>query len=297
MTETRTPAGASGAYAGWLERQPLAANTRRAYRVRVAQYCAYLATTPIDAGDPLRDIHAASYAARDYRTWLKTVRKAKPASVNLSLAALEHFYRFLGLDPPDVAREDLSQAAPRALEPAEQVAFLRAVERARSARDRAIAHLLFYTGLRIGECAALNVDDVAISARKGLVIVRRGKGDTYREVSLNAAARTTLDAYMTERATRVVAAGERGLFLNPQGRRLSTRAIDLVVREFGRDAGLALSAHVLRHTCLTALVRNGNDLVLVAEIAGHRRLETTRRYSLPSERDRAAAMDGLRVEY
>jgi len=38
---------------------------------------------------------------------LKTVRKAKPASVNLSLAALDHFYRFLGLDPPDVAREDL----------------------------------------------------------------------------------------------------------------------------------------------------------------------------------------------
>jgi len=215
-TEIRTPAEASGAYAAWLERQPLAANTRRAYRVRVAQYCAYLATTPVDAGDPLRDIHAASYAARDYRTWLKTVRKAKPASVNLSLAALDHFYRFLGLNPLDVAREDLPQAAPRALEPAEQVAFLRAVERARSARDRAIAHLLFYTGLRIGECADLDVDDVALSARKGLVTVRRGKGDTYREVSLNAAVRATLDAYMTERATRGAAAGERGLFLNPR---------------------------------------------------------------------------------
>ncbi len=42
-TETRTPTEASGAYAGWLERQPLAVNTRRAYRVQVAQYCAYLA--------------------------------------------------------------------------------------------------------------------------------------------------------------------------------------------------------------------------------------------------------------
>jgi hypothetical protein len=37
--------------------------------------------------------------------------------------------------------------------------------------------------------------------------------------------------------------------------------------------------------------------VLVAEIAGHKRLETTRRYSLPTERDREAAMEGLRVEY
>jgi site-specific recombinase XerD len=45
---------------------------------------------------------------------------------------------------------------------------------------------------------------------------------------------------------------------------------------------LSLSAHVLRHTCVTNLVRGGNDLVLVAELAGHRRLETTRRYSLPA---------------
>jgi site-specific recombinase XerD len=49
----------------------------------------------------------------------------------------------------------------------------------------------------------------------------------------------------------------------------------------GVDAQLELSAHVLRHTCLTNLVRAGNDLALIAEIAGHKRLETTRRYSLP----------------
>ncbi len=59
-TETRTLAEASGAYSAWLERQPLAANTRRTYRVGVVQYCVYLATTPIDTGDPLRDRPAAS---------------------------------------------------------------------------------------------------------------------------------------------------------------------------------------------------------------------------------------------
>jgi integrase/recombinase XerC len=44
-------------------------------------------------------------------------------------------------------------------------------------------------------------------------------------------------------------------------------------------------------------VRDGADVVLVAEIAGHRRLETTRRYSLPSQADRQAAMERLKVEY
>ena len=45
-------------------------------------------------------------------------------------------------------------------------------------------------------------------------------------------------------------------------------------------------------TCLTNLVRRGNDLVLEASVAGHRRLETTRRYSLPSLVDRESAMEG-----
>ena len=90
---------------------------------------------------------------------------------------------------------------------------------------------------------------------------------------------------------------EPALFLNAQGGRLSIRAIDLVIRRLGRASGLTLSAHTLRHTCLTTLVRTGNDLVLVAEIAGHRRLETTRRYSLPTAADRERAMEGVRVDY
>ena len=69
-----------------------------------------------------------------------------------------------------------------------------------------------------------------------------------------------------------------------------------MIRQLGQDANLELSAHVLRHTCLTNLVRGGNDLVLVAEIAGHKRLETTRRYSLPSLEDRERAMEGLHVD-
>ena len=68
------------------------------------------------------------------------------------------------------------------------------------------------------------------------------------------------------------------------------------MRKVAAAAGLELSAHVLRHTCITKLVRGGNDVVLVAEIAGHRRLETTRRYSLPSQADRQQAMDRLEIE-
>jgi site-specific recombinase XerD len=284
-------------YQRWLARQPLSINTRRAYLGRVRQYSAYLAAWMNDYGNPLTDPHARDYAIRDFKSHLKKSIKAKPASVNLMLAALDSLYLFLGLGRSNVRREDLPQKAPRALEPEEQKRFMRAVERCTSIRDRAIALLLFYTALRIGECASLDADDVALSARKGKVSVCAGKGDSYREVALNAEVREALAAWLAERRKRFPNQDETALFLNSHGRRLSIRSIDLALRRLGDDANVTVSAHTLRHSCLTNLVRRGYDLVLVAEIAGHKRIETTRRYSLPTERDREAAMESLRVEY
>ncbi len=91
--------------------------------------------------------------------------------MNLALAGVDHFFRYFGAGRPDVRRKELAHAAPRALSPDELRRFLRAVERCESPRDRAIALLLINTGLRIGECAALDVDDIAVSARKGRVVV------------------------------------------------------------------------------------------------------------------------------
>jgi site-specific recombinase XerC len=235
---------------------------------------------------------ARDSAARDFKRHLKVERGWKPASVNLALAAVDHFNRFIGLGPANVKREPLPQAAPRALAVERQRELLRAAEASR-ARDRAIVTLLLYTALRLKELVSLDVDDVSISARTGLLMIRSGKGDLYREVPLNPSSRRALADWLRE---RTAAEEERALFIGPQGRRLSARAVDLVVRSVATRAELKLSAHTLRHTCVTNLVRSGNDLVLVAELAGHRRLETTRRYSLPSAADRQAAMDALEIE-
>jgi site-specific recombinase XerD len=285
------------AYDVWLDRQPLAAKTRIAYRLQVHQYGAYLAQCSPSADDPLRTPFARDYAVRDYKSYLKTERQAKPTSVNLALVAIDHFHQFIGNDRPHVQRESLPAQAPRALNLEEQKALLRATERTSSVRDKAVVHLLFYTAVRLGECAALNLDDVRISARRGVVIIRSGKGDTYREVPLNAQVREALRVWLKERNKRFSQTSEPAFFLNFKGKRLSARAIDLIIRHIRADAHLDLSAHVLRHTCLTNLVRRGNDLVQVAEIAGHKRLETTRRYSLPSAEDREAAMERLQVDY
>jgi site-specific recombinase XerD len=289
------PEGALAGYLEWLEGRPLAARSRDAYGHQVRLFVVWLADrSPVD-GDPLADEAARDWAVRDYKRHLKAVRRWRPSSVNLALAALDSFYGYLGLGRPVVRREELPAKAPRALSVEQQRRVLRMAEHA-SARDRAIVVLLLYTALRLAELVVLDVDDVRVSARKGVVIVRSGKGDAFREVPLNALARQLLEEWLSERK-RLAGAGERALFIGRGGRRLAKRSVDDVVRGIGKDAGVRLSAHVLRHTCLTGMVRQGTDLVLVAELAGHRRVETTRRYSLPSEADRALAVERLQIDY
>jgi site-specific recombinase XerD len=283
------------AYVSWLEGRPLAARSREAYAHQARRYLEWLGDrSPVD-GDPLAEGDARDWAVRDYKRHLKAVERWKPASVNLALAALDSFYTQLGLGRPIVRREELSKSAPRAITEEEQRRLLRIAERAR-ARDRAIVVLLLYTGLRLAELVALDVDDVKMSARKGVVIVRSGKGDAYREVPLNALVRQVLDEWLAERRAKA-GEGERAVFVGRSGQRLSKRSVDDVIRGLGKDAGVSLSAHILRHTFLTRLVRQGSDLVLVAELAGHRRLETTRRYSLPSDIDRLLAVENLQIDY
>jgi integrase/recombinase XerC len=286
---------ALSAYLAWLEGRPLAARSRQAYGHQVRRYLAWLGDrSPVD-GDPLADEAARDSAVRDYKRHLKAVERWKPASVNLALAALDSFYTQLGLGRPVVRREDLPAKAPRALTEEQQRRLLRTAERA-SARDRAIVVMLLYTGLRLAELVALDLDDVRVSARKGLVLVRSGKGDAYREVPLNALVRQVFDEWLSERQRRV-ASSERAFFVGRAGRRLAKRSVDDVVRGLGEDAGVKLSAHILRHTFLTRMVRQGSDLVLVAELAGHRRLETTRRYSLPSDTDRLLAVESIQIDF
>jgi integrase/recombinase XerC len=277
-------------YRQHLERSPFAANTRTAYDRQVRRYLAWLE----ECGEPSAALSSPldrDFAVRDYRAHLRDTHLSA-ASVNAALAALDHLYRFLELGPPLVRREQLAALAPRALSERELRAVLRAGERRGNVRDRAAVGLMTLAGLRIAEVAGLDVDDVALSARKGHVVVRHGKGDTSRTVPLGALARELVDAWRRERPP----ANSPALFVSAAGTRLSIRSLDRAVRLTGAVAGVPLSAHVLRHTFVTRLVRAGVDVVTVAELAGHRSLETTRRYSLPSEADRQAAVEHMGLE-
>ena len=305
QTASRTGGGsrlaeAYSEYVALLDRPggPLDGDTVRVYRSRVGRFLAWLADASVD-GDPLAEQPARDWAVRDYRSYLLTVARRKPSTVNAHLTAIDDFYRRRGLGPAAARREDLPKAAPRALEHRDQLRWLRAADQA-GPRDKALAHVGFYGGLRIAEIVGLDRDDVRISARKGHLVVRYGKGGRYREVPLHSALRTTLDKWQEERAKWPGHDGP-ALFLNRRGGRLSTRGAYGALVALADSAGISVgreglfTPHVLRHTAGTTLTRSGADIVIVAEILGHS-VETARRYALPSEQDRQAAIERLPVD-
>jgi hypothetical protein len=91
-----------------LERAPLAPRTKDAYGQHVTAYGAWLAERR-EGATAIVDPKARDYAARDFKRHLKVDRGWKPSSVNLALAAVDHFNRFLGLGPASVKREPLVQ--------------------------------------------------------------------------------------------------------------------------------------------------------------------------------------------
>jgi len=288
--------------------------TRDKYRRSTASFLTWLAETreagALD-GDPLTDAAARDWAVRDWRRHLKNTRTGRgthlgAATINNRLAAVDAFFALRGSGRPAVVREHLARpSAPRALDQRALLRFLRTVARDATPRDRSICHLAYYTGLRIAEIVALDTADIRLSARRGSVRVRgKGRfGGKDRTVPLHAQARTTLEELLDGLGRPT--AGP--LIRNRDGGALSTRAANAVVTALGAAAGIgpaddgeAFGPHVLRHTFGTDLVRGRSDLasapvdvVLVAELMGHTDLNTTRRYTLPSEADKARALDTL----
>jgi integrase len=122
-------------------------------------------------------------------TYQSTIRRS-PATVNSALAAVDDFYIRRGLGAASAKRAEIPDAAPRALDHKAQLRYLRAVQARSSPRDRALALVPFYAGARIAETVALDVDDVRLSARKGILrIYRKGGSESGRSQSTPSCAR------------------------------------------------------------------------------------------------------------
>lgn len=154
------------------------------------------------------------------------------------------------------------------------------------ARDLAILTLFLGTGIRISELVGIDIDDVNFSANEFSVIRKGGNQDI---LVFGDEARTALLSYMLEREGVAAKPGhEEALFLSLQKTRITVRAVEKLVKKYASIATplKKISPHKLRSTYGTALYRETGDIYLVADVLGHKDVNTTRKHYAAVSEDR-----------
>lgn len=146
-------------------------------------------------------------------------------------------------------------------------------------RDQAVFELLYSAGLRVSECAGLDLSPGLDQLHAGWVRVL-GKGQKVRLAPVGSKAQAALQAWLKIRGD-VAQADEQAVFVNRQGNRLGVRSIQLRLDKKTQQAGLPtkMSPHRLRHACATHVLESSGDLRAVQEMLGHANLSTTQIYT------------------
>ena len=158
-------------------------------------------------------------------------------------------------------------------------------------RDLAILTLMLGTGIRVSECVGLDIDDVDFK-NNGIKIHRKGGQECV--VYFGDEVRDALMDYMKEREHTIACEGHtNALFLSLQNKRLSVRSVENLVKKYAKLVTNLknITPHKLRSTYGTNLYRETGDIYLVADVLGHKDVNTTKKHyaALEDERRRKAA--------
>jgi integrase/recombinase XerD len=139
-------------------------------------------------------------------------------------------------------------------------------------KHRAIIELLYSSGLRVSECAALKFTDLD---RNQMLIHVRGKGDKPRSTILSKRCLETLTIYY--RQCRPI----NSLFEGHHQKPISTHMIEIAVKSAAAKAGVTkkVTPHILRHSFATHLLEDGVALPVIQQLLGHEHIKTTVRYT------------------
>ena len=152
-------------------------------------------------------------------------------------------------------------------------------------RDLAIVAVLLGTGIRVSECVGINLEDVDFN-NNGIKITRKGGNQTI--IYFSHEVETILRDYITERKETSCKDEDTPLFLSLQHKRMSVRSIQLLVKKYSQlvTSLKKITPHKLRSTFGTQLYQETGDIYLVADVLGHKDVNTTKRHY--------AQMDDLR---
>lgn len=148
-------------------------------------------------------------------------------------------------------------------------------------RDRVVLEVLYATAVRRGELLNLCVYDADL--QDNVLYIRKAKNRVQRVVPLTKTAASYLKEYLTRIRPRWAKKQpkQRKLFLINTGKALNGNALQAIVRKYRLEAkiNVPVSAHTLRRSCATHMLRQGADIRYVQALLGHRSLRTTQRYT------------------
>jgi len=270
-------------------------NTITAYRNDLTQFYGFVTQPGQIQGEPSWAAVTRNHLI-NYILFLKE-REYASSTVARKVAAVKSFCRFLlrvgvivdnpadGLDSPKSKRR-----LPQTLSP-EEVAKLLALPRQagstpKGLRDTALLEMLYATGMRVSEVAGLTLDDLDLEAGTVRCV---GKGDKERVMPLYPQAVAAVREYVEHGRDKLLreGSGERTLFLNPRGQRLTRQGLWLIIKNYAQKLNLAdkVTPHTLRHSFATHMLNGGAGLREVQQLLGHANIATTQIYTHVS-RDR-----------
>lgn len=157
-------------------------------------------------------------------------------------------------------------------------------------RDVAILTLLLGTGMRVSECVGIDINDISFDECQ--ILIRRKGG---KEVILyfGDEVEAAIKDYMEIRKNmKPVEGSENALFLSLKNSRISVRSVELLVKKYSQLSSTVkhITPHKLRSTYGTRLYEESGDIYLVADVLGHKDVNTTRRHyaAIDEERRRSA---------
>jgi len=145
-------------------------------------------------------------------------------------------------------------------------------------RDLALLTLMLGTGIRVSECVGLDVKDVDFDNDR-IKVVRKGGAESF--VYFGDEVRTALLSYMDERKSLNPEPGhENALFISAKNQRLCVRSVELLVKKYSQTVTTVkhITPHKLRSTYGTSLYQESQDIYLVADVLGHKDVNTTRKH-------------------
>lgn len=275
-------------------------NTRDAYQNDLKQLSEHLASThEKKLDDTWEKVTRASLSG--YALTMRD-RDYAPTTMARKIAAMKSFFGFLldeGAIPEDptedLASPKVGRPLPKYLSPESIDKLLQQPDRKGNTpdtkRDKALLEMAYATGMRVSELVSLDVGDVNTETHTARCT---GKGSKERIIPIHDQASAAVAEYLAfGRPGLVRRIGEKALFLNQRGERLTRQGFWLILKNYARDADIdgLITPHVLRHSFATHMLRGGAPLRNVQEMLGHANISTTQVYThLTSDHVRDAYM-------